>query len=439
MRKLAALALAATATLAPALALAQDAAADLGGDALNSGDNAWVLVCSALVLLMVLPGLTLFYGGRVNPRNLLSVMVQIGAIVAAVSVVWIIAGYRVAFGDPTNGWIGGGQTWMLNDTLNLLRGDSSVSERTFALLQMMIAAFAAALMVGAWAGRARFGWVVTFCTLWSLLVYAPIAHWVWGGGWLAETMGTRDFAGGIVVHTAAGVSALIAALLIGKRHGLASASASAHSPVLALAGAGLLWAGWFGLTGGPALSADDNASTAIINTQLGASMAALVWLIIEKFTHGKPTALGFASGGLAGLAAISPAAMFVSPGAAIVIGVLAAIVCFALTKVVKSKLAVDDALGVFAIHAGGGITGALLLAVFLAPELGGVGYDDGVAMLNQFFAQVVGIGAVVLWSAIATAVIAVTVSLAVPMRVSEDDESDGLDLASHGERAWKFD
>ena len=438
MRHLAALALAATASLIPALARSQSAAA-AASDALNSGDNAWVLVCSALVLLMVMPGLALFYGGLVRTRNFLSVMIQVGAVAAVVSVLWIVAGYRLAFGDPSNGWIGTGDTWMLNHTIDLLRGDSAISERSFALFQLTFAAITPALMIGAWVERARFGWVVGFSALWSLVVYAPVAHWIWGDGWLATSIGTKDFAGGIVVHTTAGVSALVAALLVGKRQGFPRQLMLPHSPALAMVGAGLLWVGWFGFNGGSALSADDNASTAIINTQLGASVAALVWLAIEKFKVGKPTGIGFATGAVAGLATITPAAMFVSPGAAIVIGALAAMVCFPMIQLIKHKLAIDDSLDVFAVHGVGGITGSLLLAVFLSPALGGVGYDEGVTMLQQFFAQAVGVGAVALYSAIATAVIAVLVSLVVPMRVGEDDEREGLDLANHGERAWEFD
>ena len=439
MRKFAAMAVALTAGLIPALAFAQTDAAEVTGGALDTGDSAWVLVCSALVLLMAIPGLSLFYGGLVRTRNFLSVMVQVGAVVAVVSLLWIVAGYRLAFGDPSNGWIGTGNTWMLNHTIDLLRGDSAISERNFALFQLTFAAITPALMVGAWVERARFGWVVGFCALWSLVVYAPVAHWIWGDGWLASTMGTKDFAGGIVVHTTAGVSALVAALLVGKRHGFPKQLMMPHSPALAMLGAGLLWVGWFGFNGGSALSADDNASTAILNTQLAASVAALVWLALEKFKVGKPTGVGFATGAIAGLATITPAAMYVSPGAAIVFGAAAALVCFPMIQLIKHKLSIDDSLDVFAVHGMGGMTGSLLLAVFLSPALGGVGYDDGATMLTQLAAQAVGVGAVALYSAIATAVLAVLVSLVVPMRVSEDDEREGLDLASHGERAWEFD
>ena len=439
MRKFAAMAVAAATSLIPAVAFAQAQATEVTGGALDTGDSAWVLVCSALVLLMAIPGLSLFYGGLVRTRNFLSVMIQVGAVVAVVSLLWIVAGYRLAFGDATNGWIGTGNTWMLNNTIDLLRGDSAISERSFALFQLTFAAITPALMVGAWVERARFGWVVTFCALWSLVVYAPVAHWIWGDGWLAVTMGTKDFAGGIVVHTTAGVSALVAALLVGKRQGFPKQLMLPHSPALAMLGAGLLWVGWFGFNGGSALSADDNASTAIINSHLGASAAALVWLAIEKFKVGKPTGVGFATGAIAGLATITPAAMYVSPGAAMVFGAVAALVCFPMIQLIKQKLAIDDSLDVFAVHGMGGMVGSLLLAVFLAPALGGVGYDEGATMMSQFAAQLVGVGAVALYSAIATAVLAVLVSLVIPMRVGEDDEREGLDLANHGERAWEFD
>ncbi len=440
MRKLTALGLAATAMLLPAVAWAQGAAL-AADDTLNSGDNAWVLMSAALVLLMTMPGLALFYGGLVRSKNFLSIMVQVGAIAAVASVLWVMLGYNLAFGDPApaNGWIGTGDMWMLNNTNDLLRGDYSVSERTFALFQMTFAAITPALMVGAWVDRARFGWVLAFCAIWGLVVYVPVAHWVWGDGWLAAKMGTKDFAGGIVVHTTAGVSALVAAMLVGKRQGFPRTLMLPHSPSLTMAGAGLLWVGWFGFNGGSALTADDAASSAIIATHLGASTAALVWLLIEKIKVGKPTSVGFATGAIAGLATVTPAAGFISPGGAILLGAIAALVCFPMIQVIKKRLQIDDSLDVFAVHGVGGITGSLLLAVFLHPAIGGNGYDQGTTMLSQFAAQAVGVGAVAIWSAVATAVIAVLVSFFIPMRVGEDDEREGLDLASHGERAWELD
>ncbi|HEX4846720.1 MAG TPA: ammonium transporter [Novosphingobium sp.] len=439
MRFFPALSLAALAALVPAAAHAQAEVAEVTGDALNTGDTAWVLVSAALVLLMTMPGLTLFYGGLVRAKNFLSVLVQVGAVAAAASVLWIMVGYTLAFSTGSTGWIGGFDMAMLNGTIDVLHGETSISVRTNALFQMTFAAITPALMVGAWVDRARFGWVVAFCALWGLVVYVPVAHWVWGGGWLATSIGTKDFAGGIVVHTTAGVSALVAAALVGKRQGFPKQLMLPHSPSLTMAGAALLWVGWFGFNGGSALAADDSATSAIIATHLGASMAALTWLLIERIKVGKATSVGFATGAIAGLATVTPAAGFISPGAAIVIGVVAALVCFPMIQIVKKKLEIDDSLDVFAVHGVGGITGSLLLAVFLEPALGGIGYDEGTTLISQFAAQAVGVGAVAIWSALATALLALLVGLVFPMRVGEDDEREGLDLASHGERAWEMD
>ncbi|HVR89567.1 MAG TPA: ammonium transporter [Novosphingobium sp.] len=435
MRKIAACCIAGFAALIPVAALAQDVAEDV----IDTGDTAWLLTAAALVLLMTMPGLTLFYGGLVRAKNFLSVLVQVGAIAAIASLLWIVAGYRLAFGEVTSGWLGSGAYWMLNGTKDLLHGDYNVSERSFALFQLTFAAITPALMVGAWVDRARFGWVVGFTALWSLIVYAPVAHWVWGGGWLAARLGTLDFAGGIVVHTTAGVSALVAAVLLGKRQGFPKTLMLPHSPSLTMAGAALLWVGWFGFNGGSALGANDDAASAILNTHAAASAAALAWLTIEKFTVGKPTSVGFATGAIAGLATVTPAAGYISPGAAILLGVIAAGLCYPMIQLVKKRLQIDDSLDVFAVHGVGGITGSLLLAVFLSPSLGGTGYAEGVTMASQLAAQAVGVGVVALWSAIASAVIAVLVSLVLPMRVGEDAEREGLDITSHGERAWEMD
>jgi len=406
---------------------------------IDTGDTAWILTSSALVLLMTMPGLALFYGGLVRAKNFLSVLVQVGAIAAVASTLWIMAGYTLAFGDVTNGWLGAGNAWMLIGTEGLMRGELTISERTFALFQLTFAAITPALMAGAWVDRARFGWVIGFCALWSLVVYAPVAHWVWGNGWLATSMGTLDFAGGIVVHTTAGVSALVAALLLGRRQGFPRTLMLPHSPSLTMAGAALLWVGWFGFNGGSALAASDDAASAILNTHVAACVAALVWLLIERFTVGKPTSVGFATGAIAGLATVTPAAGFISPGAAMLFGAIAAAACYPMIQLVKKKLQIDDSLDVFAVHGVGGMVGSLLLAVFMSPALGGTGYAEGVGMVNQLAAQAVGVGVVALYSAIASAMIAVVVSLAFPMRVSEDTEREGLDITSHGERAWELD
>ena len=438
MRKFMALALTAGLTLLPTLAFAQEG----GLDPADSGDTAWLLTSTALVLLMTLPGLTLFYGGLVRSKNFLSVLVQVGAVAAISSMLWILVGYTLAFGPVgaggLGGWIGGMSNLMLNNLGNV-RDGFTVPESSFALFQMMFAAITPALMVGAWVDRARFGWVVAFCALWSLIVYAPVAHWIWGGGWLSAKLGTLDFAGGIVVHTTAGVSALVAAILLGKRQGFPKQLMLPHSPSLTMVGAGLLWVGWFGFNGGSAVTANDDAAMAIINTHMAACTAALVWLLLEKFTVGKPTSVGFATGAIAGLATVTPAAGFISPGGALVFGVAAVAACYPMIQLVKKRLQIDDSLDVFAVHGIGGMTGSLLLAVFISPALGGSGYAEGKTMLSQLAAQAVGVGAVAIWSAIATGIIAVGVSLFFPMRVGEDEEREGLDITSHGERAWELD
>jgi Amt family ammonium transporter len=434
MRKWFAACMAAAMVAVPVAAFGQDAQADV----VDTGDTAWILVCSALVLMMAMPGLTLFYGGLVRAKNFLSVLVQCGAIAAVASLLWILTGYTLAFGNVTNGWLGAGNAWMLIDLGNV-RANTAIPENTFALYQMCFAAITPALMAGAWVDRARFGWVVAFCALWGLVVYAPVAHWVWGGGWLASKLGTLDFAGGIVVHTTAGVSALVAAMLLGRRQGFPRVLMLPHSPSLTMAGAALLWVGWFGFNGGSALAANDDAAAAIINTHAAACAAAMMWILIERFAVGKPTSVGFATGAIAGLATVTPAAGFISPGAAILFGVVAAGACYPMIQLIKQKLKIDDSLDVFAVHGVGGIIGSILLAVFMAPALGGTGFAEGMTMGSQFAAQLIGVGVVAAWSAVASAVLAVGVSLVLPMRVSEDSEREGLDITSHGERAWEFD
>lgn len=404
----------------------------------DSGDTAWILAASALVLLMALPGLGLFYGGLVRARNFLSVLVQIGAVAGLASVLWVMVGYTLVFGDSVGGWLGNGRAWMLIDLGTVSPIAPSIPESTFALFQMTFAAITPALMVGAWVDRARFGWVLAFTAIWGLLVYAPVAHWIWGGGWLAA-LGVVDFAGGLVVHCTAGVSALVIALLLGKRDGFPSGPLLPHAPGLTMLGAMLLWVGWFGFNGGSALGATDDASAAIINTHVAAATAALVWALIEKVKFGKPTTVGFATGAIAGLATITPAAGFVSPGAAILFGGLAAPACYGAIALVKNRLGIDDSLDVFAVHGVGGILGTALLGIFLSADLGGTGYAAGTGMAAMLGVQLFGIAVVALFCAFVTVLIALGVSLFIPMRVSSEEEREGLDLASHGERAWQLD
>ncbi len=423
--------------LLPLAARAQDAITSVQ-DVADSGDTAWILVSSAFVLLMTMPGLTLFYGGLVRAKGFLAVLVQVGAIAAVASVLWVMVGYTLAFGNVSAGWLGGGNAWMLLNIGNV-RAGTTIPESAFALFQMCFALITPALMVGAWVDRARFGWVIGFCALWGLLVYAPVAHWVWGGGWLATRFGTLDFAGGIVVHTTAGISALVVALLLGKRSGFPKTLMLPHSPSLTMAGAALLWVGWFGFNGGSALAANDDAASAIINTHVAACIAALVWIAIEKFSVGKPTSVGFATGAVAGLATVTPAAGFIAPGAAMILGAIGALVCYPMIQLVKQRLEIDDSLDVFAVHGVGGMVGSILLAVFLSDGFGGTGYAEGMNMVRQLVAQFAGVGIVALWSAFATVVCALMVAMVIPMRVTEDEEREGLDITSHGERAWEFD
>ncbi len=406
----------------------------------NSGDTAWILISSALVLLMTLPGLGLFYGGLVRAKNFLSVFLQVGAIAAMASTLWIVVGYTLAFGDDSmGGWLGGGQHWMLYN-LAAVYPAIAIPESTFVLFQMTFAAITPALMVGAWVDRARFSWVVLFCAIWGLLVYAPVAHWVWGGGWLAS-MGVLDFAGGLVVHTTAGASALVIAVLLGKRQGFPKSALLPHAPGLTMLGAVLLWVGWFGFNGGSALAATASASNAIINTHVAACVAAMVWIGIERIHFGKPTTVGFATGAVAGLATITPAAGFVSPGAAMLIGLIASVVCYYAIQLVKKKLTIDDSLDVFAVHGVGGMIGSVLLGVFLSTDLGGNGFDTigAGSMATQLGVQALAVLVIAVFSAVVSALIAVCINLFVPMRVSEEDEVQGLDISSHGERAWELD
>ncbi len=402
----------------------------------DSGDTAWIITASALVLLMTIPGLALFYGGLVRAKNVLSVIMHCFAITAIVSLLWAICGYSLVFGEGTP-WIGGlGNAFLSN--LSDLRADTTIPESAFALFQMTFAIITPALVIGAFVERIRFGWVVAFSLLWTLIVYIPVARWVWGGGWLSE-LGTLDFAGGIVVHTTAGIAALILAKMLGTRQGFNKSLLPPHSPALTMAGAGLLWVGWFGFNGGSALAASDDAATAILNTHFAACTAALVWIAIEKIKIGKCTSIGIVTGAVAGLATVTPAAGFIGPLGAIILGVLAGSICFYAVQLVKQSLNIDDSLDVFAVHGVGGILGSLVFPILILPVFGGAGFEEGNSLGQQLAAQATGVGVTALWTAIATAGIAFIISYAIPMRVNEEEEHDGLDLTSHGERGWELD
>ncbi|MGY2046714.1 ammonium transporter [Methylobacterium sp. JK268] len=401
----------------------------------DSGSTAWILTASALVLFMTLPGLALFYGGLVHARNLLSVLMQCFAICCIVSVLWAVCGYSLAFeGD---GALIGTLHKAFLAPLAPLRAGTALPEPVFVLYQMTFAVITPALIIGAFPERVAFPFVALFSALWLLLVYVPVAHWIWGGGWLVR-LGTLDFAGGIVVHTTAGVSALLLAILVGPRRGFPATLAPPHSPGLTMTGAGMLWVGWFGFNGGSALAADAGAGNAILVTHLSAAAGALAWTAAEWVKIGKPTSIGIVTGCVAGLATITPAAGFVAPAAALAIGTAGGLVCFAVTLFVKHRLRVDDSLDVFAVHGVGGILGSLLLAVFALPALGGAGLPEGRTAAAQLGIQVLAVLVTAAWSGVVTVGLARLLGALTPLRVDVEAEHDGLDLASHGERAYEF-
>ncbi|KRB86783.1 hypothetical protein ASE00_00865 [Sphingomonas sp. Root710] len=402
----------------------------------DSGDTAFIIIASALVLFMTLPGLALFYGGLVRAKNFLSVLMQCFAIAALVSLLWVAGGYSLAFATGTP-WIGDLSMAGLSG-LAAARAGLSIPENVFALYQMMFAIITPALIIGAFPERVRFGWLMLFTAGWLLVVYIPAAHWIWGGGWMAAR-GVLDFAGGIVVHTTAGISALVIAMMIGKRRGFPQTMIPPHSPAMTMIGAGMLWVGWFGFNGGSALAANAAAGGALLATHLAASTAALGWALLERIKIGKATSVGLVTGAIAGLATVTPAAGYISPLGGVVCGLFGAGVCFAAVLSIKQRWRVDDSLDVFAVHGVGGIVGSLLLAPLASSAFGGVGLAEGRTILGQLGAQAMGVVLIMLWSAVASYGLAKLAGLLVPMRVDGEAEHDGLDLSSHGERAYEFD
>lgn len=409
-------------------------------DTLNQADTAWILTATALVLFMTLPGLSLFYGGLVRGRNVLSVLMQCFAIACLVSLIWLVAGYSLAFtdGGAANAWIGGlDLAFFAGMTRESLSGSLPLS--LHALFQMTFAIITPALIVGAFAERMRFGAMLAFSGLWVLLVYVPVCHWVWGGGWLAE-LGLYDFAGGTVVHITAGVAALVAALELGRRKGWPGQAMMPHNMTMTVTGAGMLWVGWFGFNGGSALAADGNAAMAMLVTHISAAAGSLAWVTMEYLKFGKPSALGIATGMVAGLGTITPASDFVGPGAALVIGLCAGVLCFYMVLVVKQKWRIDDSLDVFPVHGVGGILGTLLAGVFASTELGvfsGFGFaKPDYGMLQQVGVQALGVAVTFVYTAVVTWGVLKLVGLFSPLRVTPDEETQGLDLALHEERGY---
>ncbi|WP_085304379.1 ammonium transporter [Colwellia polaris] len=407
---------------------------------LNSSNTAWVLTSTALVLLMTLPGLALFYGGLVRRKNILSILMQCFAIAGVSSILWFIVGYSLAFGEG-NAWIGDfSKVLMVGMTKETLAGD--IPESLFMLFQMTFAVITPALIVGAYAERMKFSAVLLFSGLWLLIVYAPITHWVWGGGWLAQ-MGVYDFAGGIVVHITAGVAALVAAVVLGPRHGFPKTPMLPHNLTMTVTGAGMLWVGWFGFNGGSALAANGDAAMAMLVTHLSASAGALTWAAIEWRKFGKASVLGAVTGMVAGLGTITPASGFVGPGGALIIGISAGIICFYSTVYIKQKLKIDDSLDVFPVHGIGGILGTLLAGVFASTELGafsGFGYAEGITtMLGQVTVQLIGIGSTIVYTAVVSYILFKLVALMTKgLRVSKEQETTGLDLTEHDEVGYNM-
>jgi Amt family ammonium transporter len=426
-------------------ALAQDAAEPIEGAAeaaeaaapaetptLNSGDTAWMLTSTALVLLMTIPGLALFYGGMVRKKNVLSMVMQCFAICCLVSVLWMVAGYSLVFtdGGAMQPYIGGLEHAFLN---GIGTGDLSyaIPETVFVTFQMTFAIITPALIVGAFADRMKFSSMLVFMALWLFAVYVPVAHWVWGGGFLG-TDGVLDFAGGTVVHINAGIAGLVAALVLGKRTGYGSENMAPHNLVLSVIGAALLWVGWFGFNAGSAVAANGTAGMAMLVTQIATAVAALAWMFAEWMAHKKPSILGIISGAVAGLVAITPAAGFVGPMGALWIGLAAGVVCFIFSTTVKRAMGYDDSLDVFGVHAIGGIVGALLTGVFAAEAIGGkTGLLEGNA--GQFMLQAYGVGVTIVYTAIVSFILLKIIDVVMGLRVEPAAEVEGLDINLHGE------
>ena len=403
---------------------------------MNSGDTAWVMAATALVLFMTLPGLALFYGGLVRSKSVLSVLMQCFSIAALASLLWLVVGYSLAFGDDAAGVVGGlEKVFFAGISADTMHG--SIPEIVFAIFQMTFAVITPALIVGAFVERTKFPAILIMSSAWVLLVYAPICHWVWGGGWLQE-LGVMDFAGGLVVHTSAGVSALVIAAMVGKRQGFPNQLQPPHNPGMAAAGAGMLWVGWFGFNGGSQLAADGGAGMAIAVTHIAAAGGALAWTAVEWIKFRKPSLVGTITGVIAGLATVTPASGYVGPAGGLILGAVAGVVCFFVVDVVKGRFNIDDSLDVFAVHGVGGMIGTVLVAFLALSVLRGTGLSvESGAIGSQLGVQVLGVVAVVAWSAILTFIIVkVTSMLTGGLRVDEEDELVGLDLAIHGERGY---
>jgi Amt family ammonium transporter len=407
---------------------------------LDAANTAWMLTSSLLVLFMTLPGLALFYAGLVRSRNVLSVLMQCFAITCVVTLAWVACVYSIAFGDggSSNAWYGGfAKSFLSGVDLKSIRPGTTIPETVFSMFQLTFAIITPALVLGAYAERVRFSGMLLFSLLWLLFVYAPIAHWVWGDGWLGK-MGIMDFAGGTVVHLNAGMAALVCALTLGPRKGFPDTAMPPHNMTMTVTGAAMLWVGWFGFNAGSALAADGAAGMAMLVTHIGAATGAFAWMVCEWVRFSKPSVLGIVTGMVAGLGTITPASGFVGPMGALVIGATAGIVCFIATNRMKRVFKVDDSLDVFPVHGVGGLIGTLLTGVFASAAFGGVGYPEKVTMGGQVLVQLWGVLATALWSGVITWILLKLTGALVGMRVDPEDETEGLDTALHNEKGYQM-
>lgn len=410
-------------------------------DDFSGADTAWMLTSTALVLFMTIPGLSLFYAGLVRVKNVLSVLMQCFALTALMSVLWFVMGYTLAFGSSgveQGPWIGDlGNLFLAKVTMDSMSG--TIPETLFVMFQLTFAVITPALIVGGFAERMRFSAMLIFCSLWLVLVYAPICHWVWGGGWLGN-MGLQDFAGGSVVHITAGVAALIAATSMGGRRGFGTTAMPPHNLTMTVTGAGMLWVGWFGFNAGSAVAADSSAAMAMLVTHLSAACGSLAWMTMEWLRHGKPSVLGIVTGMVAGLGTITPASGSVGPAGAVVIGLSAGVICYSATITLKNRLNIDDSLDVFPVHGVGGMLGLFMAGIFCSPALGifsGNGFSDGVSTIGgQLGIQLTGIAATFVYTAIVSWILLRVVDAIVTVRVDQEDETAGLDIVLHDERGY---
>ena len=414
-------------SLLPTMAFAEDK--------LSSGDTAWMLTATVLVLFMTIPGLSMFYAGMVRSKNALSTFVQIFAITALMTVLWVVIGYSIAFGGEGAYWGGLDKMFLKGVTVDSLSG--TIPETVFMVFQMTFAIITPALIVGAFAERMKFSAMLIFMAIWLVVVYAPITHWVWGdGGWLGGK-GILDFAGGTVVHINAGVAGLVSAIVLGKRKGYGKTVMAPHNLTYTIIGASMLWVGWFGFNAGSELAADNVAGMAMAVTQIATAMAALTWMLAEWIFHGKPSGLGIASGAVAGLVAITPASGAVGPMGALAIGAASGFLCYLGATKLKKIFGYDDSLDAFGVHGIGGIVGAILTGVFAAKGFGGAGFGDGIeSIAGQVTVQALGVGATLIYTGVVTFIILMLLKLTIGLRVSEEVETEGLDTSEHDERAY---